>query len=91
VDFQTTILPDRKPLFSHLHTHSHYSLLESLLSPLALAQAAAQSAMPALALTDHNNLTGAVEFYDACKKEGVKPILGLELDLALPPDLSVIS
>jgi DNA polymerase-3 subunit alpha len=47
--------------------------------------------MPALALTDHNNLTGAVEFYDACKKEGVKPILGLELDLATPPDLSVIA
>ena len=91
MDFQTTALPDRKPLFSHLHTHSHYSLLESLLSPLALAQAAAQVAMPALALTDHNNLTGAVEFYDACKKEGVKPILGLELDLALPPELSVIA
>ncbi len=70
----------------HLHTHSHYSFLEGLASPAELAQAAARNGMPALALTDHLWLTGAVEFYEACEEAGVQPILGLELDLAVPAD-----
>ncbi|MCK4975449.1 MAG: PHP domain-containing protein, partial [Anaerolineales bacterium] len=90
MDFLTPTLIDHIPLFIHLHTHSYYSLLEGLLSPQELARAAAASGMPALALTDHDNLTGAVEFYDACQEVGVQPILGLELDLALPPDLAVM-
>jgi DNA polymerase III subunit alpha len=71
-------------MFVHLRSHSYYSLLEGLASPEALAQAAAAQGMPALALTDHNLLTGAVEFYDACRSAGVKPVLGLQLDIALP-------
>jgi len=69
-------------MFTHLHTHSHYSLLEGLPSPAELADTAAHYGMPALALTDHRTLTGAVEFSWACKAFGIKPIYGLELDLA---------
>ena len=66
--------------FTHLHTHSHFSLLEGVAAPAALAERAAQFKMPALALTDHNALYGAVPFYQACAAAGVQPILGLELD-----------
>ncbi len=72
-------------MFVHLRSHSYYSLLEGLSSPSALALAAAAQGMPALALTDHNLLTGAIEFYDACRQAGVKPVLGLQLDVSLPP------
>jgi DNA polymerase III alpha subunit len=65
--------------FVHLHVHSYYSLLDGCPSPAELAQAAAQTGMPALALTDHDALYGAIEFYDACHQAGVKPIVGLEL------------
>jgi DNA polymerase-3 subunit alpha len=66
--------------FIHLHTHSHFSFLEGLIDPAILARKAADWGMPAMALTDHASLTGAVLFYQACKEAGVKPILGLELD-----------
>ena len=71
-------------MFVHLHTHSYYSFLNGLPSPQELAQAAARFGMPALALTDADGLSGAVEFYDACQAAGVRPLLGLELDLAVP-------
>jgi DNA-directed DNA polymerase III PolC len=67
--------------FAHLHTHSYYSLLDGCSSPHDLAQAAAQAGMRALALTDHDALYGAVEFYDACLQVGIKPIIGMELTL----------
>jgi DNA-directed DNA polymerase III PolC len=76
------------PLFTHLHTHSCYSFLEGLPFPADLARAAAGYEMPALALTDHLSLTGALVFYRACQEAGVKPILGLEIDLLLPFRLS---
>jgi DNA polymerase III subunit alpha len=72
--------------FIHLHTHSAYSLLEGLPSPAELARVAAQAGMPALALTDHATLTGAVEFYAACQSAGVRPILGLDLEVGAPAD-----
>jgi DNA polymerase-3 subunit alpha len=75
-------------MFTHLHTHSHYSFLEGLASPAALAQAAVRQGMPALALTDHLWLTGAVAFYDACREAGVKPILGLEVEVSRPAGLA---
>ena len=71
-------------MFIHLHTHSYYSFLNGLPAPQELAGAAARSGMPALALTDTGGLSGAVEFYDACQAAGVRPLLGLELDLAVP-------
>lgn len=67
--------------FVHLHTHSYYSLLDGCPSPEDLARAAAQAGMPALALTDHDALYGAIEFYDACQGAGIQPILGMELTI----------
>ncbi len=70
----------------HLHTHSYYSFLEGLPSPQALVSAAAADGMPAIALTDHRWLTGAIEFYQACLGQAIQPILGLEIDVALPEE-----
>jgi len=66
----------------HLHVHSEYSLLDGACKIEKLAARAAELGMPALGLTDHGVLNGAVEFYKACRKHGVKPILGLEAYLA---------
>jgi len=62
----------------HLHVHSEYSLLDGACKIDALAARCAELEMPALGLTDHGVLNGAVEFYKACRKHDVKPILGLE-------------
>lgn len=78
---------DMPAKFVHLHAHSYYSFLEGLASPAELVQAAARFEMPALALTDRVGLTGAVEFYLACKGAGIKPVLGLHLPVDPPPDL----
>ncbi len=67
--------------FFHILSHSSYSLLEALPSVEGLVEAAAQAGMPALGLADHHLLTGAVEFTLACQREGIQPILGLELDV----------
>jgi DNA-directed DNA polymerase III PolC len=71
-------------MYVHLHVHSYFSLLEGLASPAELAREARAAGMTALALTDHLYLTGAVEFYRACQSAGVKPILGLEVDVSTP-------
>ena len=68
--------------FVHLHTHSHYSLLNALPTVRELVEAAKQNGMDALALTDNGNLYGAVEFYQTCKKDGIKPIIGIDAYLA---------
>ncbi len=68
--------------FVHLHGHSTYSLLDGACRVGNLAKATARHGMPAMALTDHGNLFGAVDFYKACRKEGVKPILGYEAYVA---------
>ena len=62
----------------HLHVHSEYSLLDGACKIDALAQRAAEFGQPALGLTDHGVMNGAVELYKACKKAGIKPILGFE-------------
>ncbi|MEK7584353.1 MAG: PHP domain-containing protein, partial [Patescibacteria group bacterium] len=64
--------------FVHLHTHSHYSLLDGLGNVPDLVAAAKKRKMPALALTDHGVLYGAIEFYQECLEHGVKPIIGIE-------------
>ncbi|MDX8431074.1 MAG: DNA polymerase III subunit alpha [Candidatus Algichlamydia australiensis] len=65
-----------------LHTHSQYSILDSSASVKDLAGRAKEFGMSALALTDQGNMFGAVEFFKACKGEGIKPIIGLEIALA---------
>jgi len=73
-------MPD--PGFVHLHLHSEYSLLDGAVRLKPLAKRCAELGMPAVALTDHGNLYGAIEFYGAVAKEGVKPIIGCEIYLA---------
>ncbi|MFN2383393.1 MAG: DNA polymerase III subunit alpha [Gemmatimonadota bacterium] len=68
--------------FVHLHTHSQYSLLDGANRLEALVAATRAQGMDALALTDHGNLFGAVEFYQAAQSGQVKPILGMEAYLA---------
>jgi DNA polymerase-3 subunit alpha len=68
--------------FVHLHVHSEYSLLDGAARLEKLVERAKVLKFPALALTDHGNLFGAVDFYTACEKAGVKPILGCELYVA---------
>ena len=65
--------------FIHLHVHSNFSLLDGAAPVEALAEAAAKLNMEALALTDHDGLYGAVRFYQAAQKHGLKPIIGAEL------------
>ena len=64
--------------FVHLHNHSDYSLLDGASAIPAMVKKAAKLNMPALALTDHGAMFGAVEFYNDAKKAGVKPIVGME-------------
>ena len=68
--------------FVHLHTHSHYSLLDGLAKIDDLIDRAKELGMKALALTDHGNLYGAVEFYKKAVKAEIKPILGVETYVA---------
>jgi DNA polymerase III subunit alpha len=68
--------------FVHLHLHTEYSLLDGATRPEALAKRASQLGMPACAITDHGNMFGAVEFYNAMKGAGVKPIIGCEMYVA---------
>src|SRR3981189_3370143 len=62
----------------HLHAHSEYSLLDGACKIDAMAARAAELGQPALGLTDHGVMNGAVDLYKACKKHGIKPIVGLE-------------
>lgn len=64
--------------FVHLHTHSEYSLLDGLPKIKELVAMAKELGMPAVALTDHGAMYGAVEFYKECKAEGIKGIIGME-------------
>jgi DNA polymerase-3 subunit alpha len=68
--------------FVHLHLHSDYSLLDGACDIARVMDRAAEMKMPAVALTDHGNMFGAVKFYDAALKRGVKPIIGCEVYVA---------
>jgi DNA polymerase-3 subunit alpha len=68
--------------FVHLHVHSMYSLLNAVPTPKELAKAAKADGQDALAITDAGALYGAIDFYQACKNEGIKPIIGLDAYLA---------
>jgi DNA polymerase III subunit alpha len=68
--------------FVHLHVHSEYSILDGACRIPALAARAAELEMPAVALTDHGSLAGAVDLYKAAGQQGVKPIVGCEVYVA---------
>src|SRR3989338_9160153 len=68
--------------FVHLHTHSHYSLLEAIPKIPDLVAAAAKDGQMALALTDNGNLYGAIDFYKECKDNALKPIIGVDFYVA---------
>jgi len=70
-----------KPACAHLHVHSEYSLLDGACKIDSLAAAAARFGQPALGLTDHGVMNGAVELHKACAKHGIKPIVGCEIYL----------
>src|SRR5438270_7980380 len=68
--------------FVHLHNHTEFSLLDGASRIKALVARAAELEMPALALTDHGVMYGAIHFYKACKQAGIKPIIGCEVYVA---------
>ncbi len=68
--------------FVHLHTHTHYSLLDGLSKPPELVKLAKEFDMPAIAITDHGAMYGVIDFYQACKKAEIKPIIGIEAYVA---------
>ncbi len=67
-------------MFVHLHCHSHYSFLRGVASPEEIIAAAVEQKMPTVALTDTNGMCAAVSFYQAARKAGVNPIVGVALD-----------
>lgn len=68
--------------FIHLHNHTHYSLLDAICTVDGLISAAIKNNMPAVAITDHGVMYGAMEFYKKCKQRGIKPIIGFETYVA---------
>ena len=70
------------PKFTHLHVHSHYSLLDGLPKIDQLLDCVKELGMDSVALTDHGALYGAVEFYKKAKEKGVKPVIGSEVYIA---------
>jgi DNA polymerase III subunit alpha len=67
------------PPFVHLHCHTDYSLLDGACEISQLMQLVAEQKMPAIAMTDHGNLFGAVEFYNGAKDQGIHPVIGCEV------------
>ncbi len=68
--------------FVHLHNHTHHSLLDGLTKVGELVSRVKELGMSAVAMTDHGTLSGAIEFYKACKAEDIKPIIGIETYVA---------
>ncbi|UCC67665.1 MAG: PHP domain-containing protein, partial [Armatimonadota bacterium] len=74
--------PNGSPRFAHLHVHTEYSLLDGACRVEDLATRAAELHLPGLAITDHGALYGIVPFYKACRRKGIKPIIGCEVYMA---------
>ncbi len=81
----------RQPQYVELHCHSYFSFLSGASSPETLVECAATLGYPALALTDHNGLYGAVRFWQAAMQRDIKPIVGAELTLADGHHLTVLA
>ncbi|OCL84172.1 DNA polymerase III subunit alpha [Arcobacter porcinus] len=76
------------PQFTHLHLHTEYSLLDGANKIKELAKKLKEFGMTSVAMTDHGNMFGAIDFYNAMKKEGIKPIIGMEAYIHNSEDLS---
>src|SRR5256885_16533622 len=70
------------PSFVHLHVHTHYSLLDGACRISDLVRRVKALGMDSIAITDHGCMFGVIEFFNECKKEGIKPILGMEANMA---------
>ena len=68
--------------FTHLHIHTHYSLLDGLTNIDELIEFVKNDGGDAVAITDHGVMYGVIEFYQKCKKAGIKPIIGVEAYVA---------
>jgi len=68
--------------FVHLHNHTHYSLLDGLTKIDEMVKYAKEQGSPAIAITDHGTMYGVIDFYQQCKKAGIKPIIGVETYIA---------
>ncbi|HEY5273330.1 MAG TPA: DNA polymerase III subunit alpha [Acidimicrobiales bacterium] len=68
--------------FTHLHQHTEYSMLDGAARVADVVAAAAMDGQPALAITDHGNMYGVLDFYNACKEQGITPIIGTEAYMA---------
>ncbi len=68
--------------YVHLHNHTHHSLLDGMTKIDALVERVKMLGMEAVAMTDHGTLSGTIDFYKACKNEGIKPIIGMEAYVA---------
>ena len=66
------------PKFTHLHLHTEYSLLDGANKIKPLAKKVKKMGMTSVAMTDHGNMFGAIDFYNAMRAEGIKPIIGME-------------
>jgi DNA polymerase-3 subunit alpha len=76
------------PQFTHLHLHTEYSLLDGANKIKALAKRVKELGMDSVAMTDHGNMFGTIDFYNTMKKEGVKPIIGMEAYIHNQEDIS---
>ncbi len=74
--------PTAKPSFAHLHTHTEFSMLDGAARIPDLVAAALEDGQPALAITDHGNMYGVLDFYKHCRAQGITPIIGTEAYMA---------
>src|SRR5246127_1922218 len=77
------------PDFVHLHLHTDYSMLDGACDVEKLVSTVKAKNMPAVAVTDHGNIFGALHFFNAAKAQGVKPILGCELYICKKDDHNI--
>ena len=77
-------------MFTHLHVHTEYSLLDGSTRIKELPKRVKELGMDSIAITDHGNMFGAIQFYKACMDEGVKPIMGCEVYVS-STDLNVFT
>src|SRR5205085_9625938 len=79
----TVLYPNMEgPKFVHLHVHTHYSLLDGACKVPDLVKRVKALGMDSIAITDHGCMFGVIEFFNECKKEGIKPIIGMEAYMA---------